>query len=372
MRKKGTIFVIFSIFHLFIGSIVMVQSLPVEITHYKGVYTFKDDASGNIPTDFAVTTTFGHNYIIDYENSHAKVFEQFDTGNGNYNQVFVDILDGEGNIEFYLSVSSTENSGYFGIYENDFQIMTCGINFGQLRIRSSTDHTSALTDSWHGSFSANIWYKFRLNYNSNSDSIQIYVDDVDFGEFNVFYADQITHFRLATGMDQDYQTYSWWDSISYDWSPSYNLGEITEIDLIETISSTITSTSTTTIPPTTNPSTTTTPSTTSSSATSSTGASTDDEQQGALFLSQLGQNPVGIILIVGFGIVILVSINKRSTKKKRIQIENQNNQPQITRNQINVSNASKTNVSYFIDELDKNFSDWDNKIDNQDGKKIGH
>ncbi len=217
---------------------------------FKGVYTFKDDTTGQAPAGLTLNEGIGEKYTVvskytaqsayTGENTHTKVLQLQHTKfmqEGYVQGTFATPPSGDNNIfEFWMC-----NPGSCG--DNQELDVWLVNSTGNHRMWMQIDcqdialwHSGGAT-TLHDQYTRNKWHHFRIELDMASNQYTVTRDETVAigGTFNFANSGDITGFRFATAPwydnpnDGTYNVYV--DAVGYNWTSSYAMGD--NLDLIE-------------------------------------------------------------------------------------------------------------------------------------------
>ena len=195
--------------------------------YYPATYGFENDADGNLPSSWLAWPE-GNLKVIGEKDGHKKIVEGYTQKSPVQNFGMINDFKNQtsGTIEFWIqsSVGSyflmltrdvADTASAFTIFQNKFQYY---------------DGTFHEVMSW----TANTWYHIKLVIDCESDTYDIYINNVLMKEnapfqFNV---DKINRFRIYSCTESGSQGYLWVDAIGYSWDPNYYIGDNLEEGLL--------------------------------------------------------------------------------------------------------------------------------------------
>ena len=196
--------------------------------YYPATYGFENDADGNLPNGWIGWPGGIYLKTIAERGGHKKVVEGYTTKTPVQNFGMINDFTNQtsGTIEFWIQSSV---GSYFLMLTRDVATTASALTIYQDKFQYY-DGTFHEVMPW----TANTWYHIKLEIDCESDTYDIYINNVLMKEnatfqFNV---DKINRFRIYSTTESGYQGYLWVDAIGYSWDPHYNIGDNLEEGLL--------------------------------------------------------------------------------------------------------------------------------------------
>ncbi|MFX1276125.1 MAG: hypothetical protein ACFFBP_06225 [Promethearchaeota archaeon] len=194
--------------------------------YYPATHGFENDVDGLDPVGFTAYEGTGCSItVLNSLGGHQKVVELYDGSSGDYNNAILEHNFSPktiGTVEFWFRRTGVDEGGKMRLWNN---LGTIALNFreylGWFQYENGTDFINIIPRI------NDQWYHIRFDFNTISDTVDIYIDNVLRLDDQPLTAsvDSVTSFKISTNQlgSSDYSSYV--DAIGYSWDPNYNIGD---------------------------------------------------------------------------------------------------------------------------------------------------
>jgi hypothetical protein len=197
--------------------------------YYPATYGFENDTIGSIPEgwDFYPHHGYGNGYITANRDGHEKVLVIEDVSTSAYPEIFQTFTpQTSGTVEFYMQKGAGPSTCIITLYDSVDQAAVIlnideGDN-GEFQYVGSGDVYIPFTA---GLYSDNTWFHIRIDFNTQSDTFNVYLNSqLVLSNIN-FYLPVSSIEKIRFGSNYAYTGVFYVDAVGYSWDPNYNVGD---------------------------------------------------------------------------------------------------------------------------------------------------
>ncbi len=190
----------------------------IETQHFNASYSFENDASGSIPKGWndnsvgsasatVINSHEGHNKVV-YLDNDTPDDVSFETDAFSRTS---------GTFEFWILTTDATYNTYMLAFDGGLQAITYLISNDVIRLHNGVGwQTLSIVPR------DNTWIHFRIDWNTNSDLTQTYINGIDEGMYAFGNpSGALNTFRLALDNNIDYDSYI--DAIGFNWFTNYTI-----------------------------------------------------------------------------------------------------------------------------------------------------